>query len=117
MTDERKEPRRAARETGARLHVQDGQYWIFDGDPDAGFVLSDPGGSNGLPRTLVTAPRGGPRNVSQQHMAVPALWGAAEQDPLAAAIDALFAAAVTFGGDYRALLDEVRRAFPAIRSA
>ncbi|GAB3156758.1 hypothetical protein GCM10027290_55270 [Micromonospora sonneratiae] len=65
-----------------------------------------------MPRTLVTSLDGRHHDMLQQGMAVPALFGAAEADPLQAALDALFAAAVTFGRDhYRELLDEVRRTF------
>ena len=66
-----------------------------------------------VPQTAVSPPGGGPRNASQQAMAVPALWGATETDPLRAAIDALYAAAVSYGDEWPSLLDEVRRAFPA----
>jgi hypothetical protein len=31
-----------------RLHVEDGQYWISDNDPDREFVLPTPGGDSGL---------------------------------------------------------------------
>lgn len=48
------------------------------------------------PRTLVSRPEGGPRNVLQQSMAIPALRRAAAEDPLKAAVDAL-AAAVDHG--------------------
>ncbi|MFE1794812.1 hypothetical protein ACFW9L_01455 [Streptomyces sp. NPDC059517] len=48
--------------------------------------------------------------VSQPHMALPAVTGAAEADPLQAALDAVYAAVVTYGEDYQALLDEVRAA-------
>ncbi|MEV2216090.1 hypothetical protein AB0H86_32510 [Streptomyces sp. NPDC050997] len=44
---------------------------------------------------------------SQPHLAVPAVTGAAETDPLQAALDAVFAAVVTYGEDYPALLEEV----------
>jgi hypothetical protein len=55
---------------------------------------------------------GGPPNMSQPHMAVPALFDATEPDPLDAALQALYAAAVTFGRDnYPALLEEVRRTY------
>jgi hypothetical protein len=40
-------------------------------------------------------------------MALPALLGAAQADPLRAALDAVYAAVVTYGEDYRALLREV----------
>ncbi|MEV4591111.1 hypothetical protein [Streptomyces chartreusis] len=48
--------------------------------------------------------------VSQPHMALPALLGAAEADPLQAALDAVYAAVATYGENYRSLLQEVRSA-------
>ncbi|MFD6969962.1 hypothetical protein [Streptomyces sp. NPDC059979] len=48
-----------------------------------------------------------PLRVCQPHMAVPALFAAAEADPLQAALDAVFAAVVTYGENYRTLLQEV----------
>ncbi|MFH8462627.1 hypothetical protein [Streptomyces sp. NPDC017991] len=48
--------------------------------------------------------------MSQPHMALPAVTGAAEADPLRAALDAVYAAVVTFGEDHQTLLDEVRAA-------
>ncbi|MFF1452124.1 hypothetical protein ACFVYF_28890 [Streptomyces sp. NPDC058274] len=48
-----------------------------------------------------------PLRMSQPHMALPALLGAAQADPLRAALDAVYAAVVTYGEDYRALLREV----------
>ncbi|MET9559204.1 hypothetical protein [Streptomyces tauricus] len=48
--------------------------------------------------------------VSQPHMALPAVTGAAEPDPLRAALDAVYAAVATFGERCPALLDEVRAA-------
>lgn len=45
--------------------------------------------------------------VSQPHMAVPALLGAADPDPLRAALDAVYAGIATYGEDYPALLREV----------
>ncbi|MFD9908713.1 hypothetical protein [Streptomyces sp. NPDC059063] len=45
--------------------------------------------------------------MSQPHMALPALTGAAEADPLQAALDAVYAAVVTYGEDYQAVLEEV----------
>jgi hypothetical protein len=62
-----------------------------------------------VPRTRVTRPAGGERNISRQAAAVPAVRAAAETDPLRAAINALYAAAVSYGEDYRELLDEARR--------
>ncbi|MFJ7423298.1 hypothetical protein ACIQXD_32545 [Streptomyces uncialis] len=51
-----------------------------------------------------------PPRMSQPHMAVPALFGAAGSDPLRAALDSVFAAVVTYGEDYPALLREIRSA-------
>lgn len=48
--------------------------------------------------------------MSQPHMALPALLGATADNPLRAAVDAVFAAVVTYGEDYPALLEEVRSA-------
>ncbi|MEU9990986.1 hypothetical protein AB0E10_30160 [Streptomyces sp. NPDC048045] len=45
--------------------------------------------------------------ISQPHMAVPALLGAAEADPLQAALDAVYAAVATYGEDHRTLLQQV----------
>jgi hypothetical protein len=51
-------------------------------------------------------------NMPQQAMAVAALLGAVEADPLQAALHALFAAAAAFGRDgYRALFEEARDEF------
>jgi hypothetical protein len=70
-----------------------------------------------IPSTTVTSPDGSTDNYCQQAMAFPALLSAREQDPLAAALDALWAAAVTFGyGRRQVLFTEVRQAFPAIAS-
>lgn len=64
--------------------------------------------------TTVSAFDGGPVPHSRQHMALPALRGAADDDPLKAAMDAMFAAAVSFGDQYPALFAEVRRALPEL---
>ncbi|MFH9008446.1 hypothetical protein ACH4E5_35065 [Streptomyces afghaniensis] len=45
--------------------------------------------------------------MSQPHMALPAVTGAAGPDPLRAALDAVFAAVVTYGENHAALLAEV----------
>ncbi|MFI1368694.1 hypothetical protein [Streptomyces griseochromogenes] len=45
--------------------------------------------------------------MSQPHMALPALLGAAEADPLQAALDAVYAGVAAYGEDYRTLLQEV----------
>jgi len=64
--------------------------------------------------TTVTSYDGRHERVSQQHMAVPALWSAVAEDPLAAAVESLFHAVVTVGIGYRNLLSEVREAFPEL---
>jgi hypothetical protein len=64
--------------------------------------------------TTVASYDGRYERISQQHMAVPALWSAAATDPLGAALESLFHAMVTFGNDYRRLLSEVREAFPEL---
>ncbi|PWI13284.1 hypothetical protein DI272_03405 [Streptomyces sp. Act143] len=50
--------------------------------------------------------------VSQPHMALPAVTGAAEADPLRAALDAVYAGVVTYGEHYETLLREIRAAVP-----
>ena len=67
-----------------------------------------------LRTTTVASYDGRHEHVSQQHMAVPALWSAAADDPLAAGLESLFHAMVTVGIDYRRLLSEVRDAFPEL---
>jgi hypothetical protein len=66
-----------------------------------------------VPHGVVPSLRlGGPPSMSQPHMAVPALFDAAGPDSLDAALQALYAAAVTFGRDnYPALLEEVRHSY------
>ncbi|MET7454369.1 hypothetical protein ABZT03_21285 [Streptomyces sp. NPDC005574] len=64
----------------------------------------------GAPRYALRVTLGAPDpslRMSQPHMALPALTGAAETDPLQAALDAVFAAVATYGHDYPSLLDEV----------
>jgi hypothetical protein len=53
--------------------------------------------------------------MSQPHMALPALTGAAQADPLQAALDAVYAAVVTFGEDYPRLLRQVWSALDGAR--
>ncbi|MER7460680.1 hypothetical protein [Micromonospora sp. NPDC126480] len=67
-----------------------------------------------VPITTVRSYDGRHEHVSQQHAAVPALFAAAEPDSLQAALDALFAAAVTHGDGFPALLADVRTAFPQL---
>jgi hypothetical protein len=56
-------------------------------------------------------------NMLQQAMAFPALLAAREEDPLEAAIDALWAAATAFGyGREHVLFSELRQAFPGLAS-
>ncbi|MER5932801.1 hypothetical protein [Streptomyces sp. NPDC002054] len=57
------------------------------------------------------APPPPPLRMSQPHMALPALLDAAGPDPLQAALDAVYAAVVTYGEDYPALL---RQAWSAL---
>jgi hypothetical protein len=64
--------------------------------------------------TTVTSYDGQLENVSRQHMAVPALWSAAADDPLRAALESVWHAITTFGIDYRLLLSELREAFPEL---
>ncbi|MFI6375970.1 hypothetical protein [Streptomyces sp. NPDC050546] len=54
--------------------------------------------------------------ISQPYAALPAITGAAESDPLQAALDAVYAAVVTYGEDHPALLAEVRSAVEGRRS-
>jgi hypothetical protein len=64
-----------------------------------------------VPLTTVRSYDGRHDRISQQHAAVPAYFGALEPDALQAALDALFAAVVTYGSDYPRLLAEVRTTF------
>ncbi|MGA5134789.1 hypothetical protein ACPCTO_33880 [Streptomyces olivoreticuli] len=64
----------------------------------------------GSPRYTMVTHFGAPDRslrMSQPHMAIPALLGAAEADPLRAALDAVYAAVATYGEDYRTLLEEL----------
>ncbi len=70
-----------------------------------------------VPHTSVASYDGRHGHISQQHMAVPALWSAAADDPLAAGLESLFHAMVTVGIGYRRLLSEVRSAFPELVGA
>lgn len=66
------------------------------------------------PNTVITGLRGGEPTV-QQSMAVSALFGAVDEDPMRAAVKALADAVVTYGADYPALFAEVRRFLPLAR--
>lgn len=70
-----------------------------------------------VPHTMITLPDNPAQELLQQAAALPALFAAAEPDPLQAALDAVFAAAVTFGADHRAFLDDVRRTHPEVAAA
>ncbi|MEV0374585.1 hypothetical protein AB0I10_33185 [Streptomyces sp. NPDC050636] len=70
-----------------------------------------------VPDTTVRSLDGAIPNMSQQAMALPALFDAVESDPLQAALDALYSAAATFGPDHPALFAEVRQAWPAVADA
>ena len=63
-----------------------------------------------VPTTTESSPR-----IDPQAAGLPALFAAVEADPLRAAVDALHAAAVTFGDNYQRLFGELRSAFPAVR--
>ncbi|HEX8005451.1 MAG TPA: hypothetical protein VF482_03390 [Trebonia sp.] len=87
--------------------------WPFDGDDRRAWDLlfSD----ERVPSTFVTPFDGMRSDFLQQAMAFPALFSAREQNPLRAALDALWNAAVAFGhGRYQVLFSEVRQAFPAL---
>lgn len=58
-----------------------------------------------------------PTNVDPQFAALPAIFAAVEADPLRAAVDSLYAAAVTVGQEYPLLLEELRKAFPSLADA
>jgi hypothetical protein len=72
-------------------------------------MLEDPE----VPQTLVTGPNGTP-NCLQQAMALPALFAAAEEDPLVGAVDALYAAAIAYGDAHGELFSALRSTFPEI---
>ena len=75
-------------------------------------LLTDPD----VPHTLVTSPSGHP-NALQQAMAFPALLAMANPDPLAAAVDALHAAAIAYGPDWPQMLQQARRDFPELATS
>ncbi|MFG3527163.1 hypothetical protein ACGF8B_10465 [Streptomyces sp. NPDC047917] len=64
-----------------------------------------------IPHTLVDSIDGIRGGFLKQAMAMPALFDAMEPVPLRAALDALYAAAATYGSDHPRLFDEVRRRF------
>ncbi|MEU4561920.1 hypothetical protein AB0F72_26345 [Actinoplanes sp. NPDC023936] len=68
-------------------------------------LLEDPE----VPQTLLEMP-GGPRNVLHQAVAFPALLALGEEDPLAAAIEAVYIASSAHGSEFRAFLAEAHDA-------
>jgi hypothetical protein len=70
-------------------------------------LLSDPQ----VPQTVVTVPDG-PSNVLQQAVAFPALLALGVDDPLAAAVDAVYVAATAHGDDCAAFLADAHAACP-----
>ncbi|WP_244177813.1 hypothetical protein [Streptomyces atriruber] len=70
-------------------------------------ILADPA----VPDTTVAPADPVHPAIRQQFLALPALTATVEDDPLRAALDAVFAAAVTVGRDYAALLAELRERF------
>lgn len=67
-----------------------------------------------VPHTVVSSLDGSVPYLLRQAMALPAVYAAACGDPLRAALDALYAAACTYGPDHPTLLGEVRLAFPTL---
>jgi hypothetical protein len=87
-------------EAGGRLPTP-----LTDDHGQAAFrrVLDDPA----APHTVITLP-GGPANFLRQSAAFPALLALADEDPLAAAVDAVYTAAIAHGEDgYAGFLAEV----------
>ncbi len=75
------------------------------------------GGTDNVVNThsvLVEGDIGSEYRIMPEAAALPALFGAVEPDPLRAAFDALYAAAVTFGDEHPRLFRELREAFPAV---
>ncbi|MGS2616924.1 hypothetical protein ACVCAH_20735 [Micromonospora sp. LZ34] len=60
-----------------------------------------------VPSTVVTLPDGTP-NCSQQAMALPAMFAVTYEDPLAAAVETVFCAAIAHGPEHRRLLSDAR---------
>ena len=56
-----------------------------------------------------------PPRIDPQAAALPAIFAAADADPLRAVVDAVAAAIVTFGNDYPRVLQDLRDAFPEVR--
>ncbi|TCC44762.1 hypothetical protein E0H75_34580 [Kribbella capetownensis] len=72
-------------------------------------------GDPGVAKTLITTRDGRYDNFSQQAMAIPAIFEACADDPLAAAIGAVRVSVDTFGfGREQEFLAELRQAFPVL---
>ena len=56
-----------------------------------------------------------PAHMDPQAAALPAIFAAADPDPLRAAVDAVTAGIMTFGPDYPRLLQDLRDAFPELQ--
>ncbi|MBU7598001.1 hypothetical protein JGS22_010360 [Streptomyces sp. P38-E01] len=67
-----------------------------------------------VPHSIVSSLEGSVPYMLQQAMALPAIFAATDPDPLRAAVDSLYAAAATFGPDYRTLFVQLRLAFPLL---
>ncbi|GGX28501.1 hypothetical protein [Streptomyces lomondensis] len=67
-----------------------------------------PSGSSGYGLVVTARPPDPAPRLSQPHMALPAVTGAAEDDPLRAALDAVDAAVAAYGEDHPTLLAEIR---------
>ncbi|HJQ47318.1 MAG TPA: hypothetical protein VJ870_13535 [Amycolatopsis sp.] len=67
-----------------------------------------------VPRTAVPSYDGRHDRISQQHAVLPVVRSAAAADTLAAGVESVFHATVTFGNGYPRLFAELRRAFPAL---
>lgn len=84
----------------------------FDDDERAWFRLRT---DDRVPRTTVTSPDGRYEDCVQQSTAFHAMFTARDDDPLRAALDAIWYATVTFGRErYPELFTELRREFPAV---
>jgi hypothetical protein len=75
-------------------------------DPSAEVTPQAPG-SGQYAMALTIGPPDPSLRMSQPHMALPAVTGAAEPDPLRAALDAVYAAVAAYGENHPALLAEV----------
>ncbi|MFF7794729.1 hypothetical protein [Streptomyces sp. NPDC007991] len=70
-------------------------------------AVSQESGSGPYAMAVTFGPPDPSLRMSQPHMALPAVTGAAEPDPLRAALDAVFAAVAAYGENHPALLAEV----------